>query len=271
MNKKKVMLLAALAVVFTMWSCEKPNNTTNNTDNEEQKDDLSFSVSFKYKNRVANIKTGDNIAFDIEITDNKPEENIVYKFKPVGSDATKHQILSKDYTLRVHNKEVDNIEIKDIRRATEFIITPNVAGTFKLNFELQKYDTVQKKFIGDIVSYELIFNVVKIDFDFPTWQTGWGVWHRAFKFKISDGDREYDDYLQNKGSVRRHEYATYYDGQHKQGDFIENEWYEFRDEVTKTWAIPKLEDYPKTVTIIITQYLDNGSKNIIEYKDITVY
>ncbi len=271
MNKKKVMLLAALAVVFTMWSCEKPNNTTNNTDNEEQKDDLAFSVSFKYKNRVTNIKTGDNIAFDIEITDNKPEENIVYKFKPVGSDAAKHQILSKDYTLRVHNKEVDNIEIKDIRRVTEFIITPNVAGTFKLNFELQKYDTVQKKFIGDIVSYELIFNAVKIDFDFPTWQTGWGVWHRAFKFKISDGDREYDDYLQNKGSVRRHEYATYYDGQHKQGDFIENEWYEFRDEVTKTWAIPKLEDYPKTVTIIITQYFDNGTKNKIEYKNITVY
>lgn len=240
-------------------------------------------MDFTFKEEYASIKLGDLIWINLTITDSKPEKNVVYRLYPVGNDATKHQIMMDDYSILIKNpnpktpsqwyKEVKYVEVKDISVTNSFIIKPEVAGTFQLEFSLQKYDTIQKKFIGNQLNTEFRFNVVQFFIESASWSKGfWPIltWYRNFGFRIYDGNREYDDYLQDKGIVLKHEYKAEYDGLEKSGDFKENERREFRDEWSGNKE-SKLQNFPPTMNITITQYLQNGTKNVIVYKNVPVY
>ena len=282
---RKIFILTALAVL-ALGACKKKDITPDKgKDPEVEQGDFSFKLDFTFKEEYASIKLGDLIWINLTITDSKPEKNVVYRLYPVGNDATKHQVMTDDYYILIKNpnqqtpsqeyKEVKYVEVKDISEPNSFIIKPKVAGTFLLEFSLQKYDTVQKKFIGSQSHTEFRFNVVQFFIESASWHKGpWPLWtwYRNFGFRIYDGNREYDDYLQDKGIVLKHEYKAEYDGLEKSGDFKENERREFRDEYSRFGGDePKLKDFPPTMNITITQYLQNGTKKVIVYKNVPVY
>lgn len=280
---RKIFVLTALAVLM-LGACKKKDITPDKgKDPEVEQGDFSFKLDFTFKEEYASIKLGDLIWINLTITDSKPEKNVVYRLYPVGNDATKHQIMMDDYSILIKNpnpktpsqwyKEVKYVEVKDISETNSFIIKPEVAGTFQLEFSLQKYDTIQKKFIGNQLNTEFRFNVVQFFIESASWSKGfWPIltWYRNFGFRIYDGNREYDDYLQEKGIVLKHEYKAEYDGLEKSGDFKENERREFRDEWSGSKE-SKLQNFPPTMNITITQYLQNGTKNVIVYKNVPVY
>lgn len=280
---RKIFVLTALAVLM-LGACKKKDITPDKgKDPEVEQGDFSFKLDFTFKEEYASIKLGDLIWINLTITDSKPEKNVVYRLYPVGNDATKHQIMMDDYSILIKNpnpktpsqwyKEVKYVEVKDISETNSFIIRPEVAGTFQLEFSLQKYDTIQKKFIGNQLNTEFRFNVVQFFIESASWSKGfWPIltWYRNFGFRIYDGNREYDDYLQEKGIVLKHEYKAEYDGLEKSGDFKENERREFRDEWSGSKE-SKLQNFPPTMNITITQYLQNGTKNVIVYKNVPVY
>lgn len=280
---RKIFVLTALAVLM-LGACKKKDITPDKgKDPEVEQGDFSFKLDFTFKEEYASIKLGDLIWINLTITDSKPEKNVVYRLYPVGNDATKHQIMMDDYSILIKNpnpktpsqwyKEVKYVEVKDISVTNSFIIKPEVAGTFQLEFSLQKYDTIQKKFIGNQLNTEFRFNVVQFFIESASWSKGfWPIltWYRNFGFRIYDGNREYDDYLQDKGIVLKHEYKAEYDGLEKSGDFKENERREFRDEWSGNKE-SKLQNFPPTMNITITQYLQNGTKNVIVYKNVPVY
>ena len=280
---RKIFVLTALAVL-ALGACKKKDVTPDKgKDPEVEQGDFSFKLDFTFKEEYASIKLGDLIWINLTITDSKPEKNVVYRLYPVGNDATKHQIMMDDYSILIKNpnpktpsqwyKEVKYVEVKDISAINSFIIKPEVAGTFQLEFSLQKYDTIQKKFIGNQLNTEFRFNVVQFFIESASWSKGfWPIltWYRNFGFRIYDGNREYDDYLQEKGIVLKHEYKAEYDGLEKSGDFKENERREFRDEWSGNKE-SKLQNFPPTMNITITQYLQNGTKNVIVYKNVPVY
>lgn len=280
---RKIFILTALAVLM-LGACKKKDITPDKgKDPEVEQGDFSFKLDFTFKEEYASIKLGDLIWINLTITDSKPEKNVVYRLYPVGNDATKHQIMMDDYSILIKNpnpetpsqwyKEVKYVEVKDISEPNSFIIKPEVAGTFQLEFSLQKYDTVQKKFIGSQSHTEFRFNVVQFFIESASWSKGfWPIltWYRNFGFRIYDGNREYDDYLQEKGIVLKHEYKAEYDGLEKSGDFKENERREFRDEWSGSKE-SKLQNFPPTMNITITQSLQNGTKNVIVYKNVPVY
>lgn len=280
---RKIFVLTALAVLM-LGACKKKDITPDKgKDPEVEQGDFSFKLDFTFKEEYASIKLGDLIWINLTITDSKPEKNVVYRLYPVGNDATKHQIMMDDYSILIKNpnpktpsqwyKEVKYVEVKDISVPNSFIIKPEVAGTFQLEFSLQKYDTIQKKFIGNQLNTEFRFNVVQFFIESASWSKGfWPIltWYRNFGFRIYDGNREYDDYLQDKGIVLKHEYKAEYDGLEKSGDFKENERREFRDEWSGNKE-SKLQNFPPTMNITITQYLQNGTKNVIVYKNVPVY
>lgn len=280
---RKIFILTALAVLM-LGACKKKDiSPDKGKDPEVEQGDFSFKLDFTFKEEYASIKLGDLIWINLTITDSKPEKNVVYRLYPVGNDATKHQIMMDDYSILIKNpnpktpsqwyKEVKYVEVKDISETNSFIIKPEVAGTFQLEFSLQKYDTIQKKFIGNQLNTEFRFNVVQFFIESASWSKGfWPIltWYRNFGFRIYDGNREYDDYLQEKGIVLKHEYKAEYDGLEKSGDFKENERREFRDEWSGSKE-SKLQNFPPTMNITITQYLQNGTKNVIVYKNVPVY
>lgn len=250
--------LTSLMVLFVMTSCSK------NDDNQPQSQTewlTSFSMGIREGVDVSNFRVGYQIPVDVtEIIDVKPDQGFIYKLKVVGNDATRHQILGVDYALQLKQEEelrdISLIEITDLKTLPELVIVPKVPGTFHLNFELQKYDTATKKYVGEPLKKELIFNVVKINFyvsiSFPRLE---------FKFSIDDGNREYDTYLSNTTSSKRYEYTTHFKGVTKSGDFLVGTQYDFGS---------GLSIEGKTVTIEITQHLNNGLKNIIRYENVKI-
>ena len=200
---RKIFILTALAVL-ALGACKKKDITPDKgKDPEVEQGDFSFKLDFTFKEEYASIKLGDLIWINLTITDSKPEKNVVYRLYPVGNDATKHQVMTDDYYILIKNpnqqtpsqeyKEVKYVEVKDISEPNSFIIKPKVAGTFLLEFSLQKYDTVQKKFIGSQSHTEFRFNVVQFFIESASWHKGpWPLWtwYRNFGFRIYDGNRE---------------------------------------------------------------------------------
>ncbi|MDO4228517.1 MAG: hypothetical protein Q4C98_01770 [Capnocytophaga sp.] len=270
----RVLLL--LSIASMLWACSKSSSE----DEQPLADDqLSFTIETSEGVNVSNLRVGNQIPIELkEITDSQAEEGLIYMFKPIGNDATRHQVLGTDYAFKLKEetsfRDVSYVEIVTKNDLPKFVIVPKVPGTFLLEFQLQRYDPNTKKFVGNPVNKQLVFNVVKINFHFPTQETRssgtfrHSIHRRDFKFSIDDGNREYDTYLSNYASSKRYEYITHYDGQTKSGEFSVGGQYEFRDNIeTKKGPIP-MNEVPQTVTIEITQYLQNGLKNIIKYDNV---
>ncbi len=283
----RIKKLSLVIVLIALFSCNDDNVVVNEPKIPEEK--LNFNLVTDNRN---NIQVEEHIALKVEnITDSNPSEDIVYKLRPVGNDATKHQQLNNDFALQIRSKHYDSSSsgskttkyvYKDIdlftiargEKTPSLYIMPKKAGTYKLSFTLQKYNTKTEEYVGDAVTKEFIFNAVKINFAFPTKQTqSPSFWHhskhrRWWKFSIDDGDRKYDNYLSNTNSATSYTYKTEYDGQTKYDKFAVNTLYDFRDSVEREILPADIADYPQTVDITITQFLKNGTKNIIEYKNV---
>ena len=204
---RKIFILTALAVLM-LGACKKkditPDNQGKDPKVEEVKDDLDFKLGFVDSKKISNLLINMPILFNIEITDTAPEPNILYRLKPIGNEVTKHQKFKKDYTLKSFNnhwthfgdilKDADQIEVKDISDSPKLAIVPKVPGTFQLYFEMQKYDTVQKKNIGKPVARPIAFNAVEIKFYTLTRNNPEKpkLRQRFYLFSIFDGDKAND-------------------------------------------------------------------------------
>ncbi|WP_155284158.1 hypothetical protein [Capnocytophaga felis] len=271
---KRNFLLFVL--LLTIMSCNKSPSEEVQPKIEEK---LSFSMGIRESVNVTNFRVGSHIPVDVtEIVDSHKGNDFIYQLRVVGNDATRHQVLGVDYDMRVKEgsvfKDVASFEITDISKMPSFVIIPKVPGTFQLDFYLQKYDKTNQRNVGEPIAKQLIFSAVKINFSFPATEVReadfWNhsVHRREFKFSIDDGNREYDTYLSNLSSSKRYEYYTSYDGQVRQGEFVQGQWYEFRDSIERKKGPTPIQEMPQTITIYITQYLNNGLKNIIKYENV---
>lgn len=269
--------LFLLTIVTLLWACSKSSSGEEVQPEVEQK--LSFSIGIKERTDVTNLRVGKEIPIEVtEITDTHKGTDFVYVLRALGNDATRHQVLGVDYALKVKSgigfRDVDRFEIIDTDNLPSFVIVPKVAGTFQIDFHLQKYDKINNRNVGEPIAKQVIFSAVKINFDFPAWEIrGSSTWNhsehrRQFKFSIDDGNREYDSYLSNPLSTRRYDYVTYYDGQTKSGEFMAGHQYEFRDHIDTKKGPKKMNEMPQTLTIEITQHLHSGLKNIIRYENV---
>lgn len=284
MSKIKTTILTVLAV-FAMWSCEKKVNNNLDKDKEEdkkeEKADFDFALTLSSPTDIQTIRVGDLLNIVISIKDTNPQENIVYVLKPVGKDPNKHQELNKDYYMvELKNQSIrlkDSIEIDDVSKRKSFSLQPRVPGSFQLDFEMQKYDTIQKKYIGKSVVKPFLFSVVKIKFYTTTRDRNGGKnekRQRFYWFSIFDGENKYDNYLSNYNDVIKIEYITKQaDGGGWSGEFKaskerngESHMMEFRhSEVGK-------DDPPankSNIDIKIIKYKEesdeSGKKKVVEY------
>lgn len=271
--KKVIFLFAALAAVV-MTGCNKPNDKKDNkhdTETPEPKKEFSFTMTFNewYKKKpnhnYSNIRRGYSVPFDITIKDTDPEKNIVYVLKPVNKiDAKRHQIFGKDFRLYewkwgwpdvIESKE---IRIKDKNDTSNYaLIDPIVPGLFQLDFQLQKYDTVEKKYIGDpVVVRASAFHVVQISAVVREGKLWW---------TAVDGEQQYDTYLSNYSVAEKYTYEFKCGKVKKTGEFTEGDPYSIDLE-----EFGGVQNLPDDFDLTIRQVLKNGDYNDIEYKDLSI-
>lgn len=272
-----------------MFSCSKEDTPEATTEDIEVTTPTAIDYTIKASTQN-NIIVGNRIPLILtNIIDENSVENIIYKFMPVGNDLTKHQQLNKDYYFLNKKKKksgifssssykkISSLDIDNTDNVKDLFIQPLVAGSFQLNFTLQKYNTKTNEFVGEPITKEFIFNAVKINFTFPKKKTresdlfNKSKHRRWWKFSIDDGDRKFDTYLSNTNVTKEYIYETRYDSQKKSGNLAVSTDYDFRNSVEKKQKAADIRDYPQKVTIIITQLRTDGTKNIIEYKDMNIY
>lgn len=283
--RKVTFLFAALAAVV-MIGCTKPDDNNGKkpdiedpkpqkefsftmTLNKEHKEGPKYDYSNIYIDVYNNLKNINEygIPFDIIIKDTDPEKNIIYILKPVNKiDAKRHQVFNKEFELlfkyktRSYYVKTDEIRFKSLNDDdVEHIafIRPLVHGTFQLDFQLQKYDTIAKKYIGDpVVTRASAFNVVKIITE---------VRNDKLEWKVLDGDQQDDKYLSNYSVAE--EYKYYLEcgkiksiGSFKEGYRIGMDLKEFGGD----------ENLPDEFNLTISQILKNGDYNIMAYKKVLI-
>lgn len=138
---KKIL---AITAVLLISACSKKSNQED-VPQPPVEDKISFSFGVKEGINTSNFRVGVQIPVDVtEITDTKSGSNFTYVLKPEGKDATLHQVFGEDYVLRVKDgdgfKDVDRFEITSVADLPSFIVEPKVAGTYQLDFTLQRYD-----------------------------------------------------------------------------------------------------------------------------------
>lgn len=285
---RKIFVLTALAVLM-LGACKKKDITPDkgkDPEVEEVKDDLDFKLGFVYKEMVSTLLSKTNVWISIAITDTAPEPNILYRLKPIGNDLTKHQNFKQDYTLKSFNKngdffnklkEVDYIEVKDISDDPKLIIFPKVPGTFQLYFEMQKYDTVQKKDIGKPVVRPIAFSAVDIKFYTLTRNNPEKpkLRQRFYLFSIFDGNKANDKYLSDYDEVQGYTYKTSQpDGGGFTGVFSASKKklinrMEFRHNDEQKKYDPPI-NHRERINIKIIKHLKDNNTVEIEYKNVWI-
>lgn len=286
---RKIFILTALAVL-ALGACKKkditPDNQGKDSEVEEVKDDFDFKLGFVYKEMVSTLLSKTNVWISIAITDTAPEPNILYRLKPIGNDLTKHQNFKQDYILKSFNKngdffnklkEVDYIEVKDISDDPKLIIFPKVPGTFQLYFEMQKYDTVQKKDIGKPVVRPIAFSAVDIKFYTLTRNNPEKpkLRQRFYLFSIFDGNKANDKYLSDYDEVQGYTYKTSQpDGGGFTGVFSASKKklinrMEFRHNDEQKKYDPPI-NHRERINIKIIKHLKNNNTVEIEYKNVWI-
>lgn len=286
---RKIFVLTALAVLM-LGACKKKDITPDkgkDPEVEEVKDDLDFKLGFVDGKKISSLLINKPILFNIEITDTAPEPNILYRLKPIGNEVTKHQKFKKDYTLKSFNnhwthfgdilKDADQIEVKDISDSPKLAIVPKVPGTFQLYFEMQKYDTVQKKNIGKPVVRPIAFSAVEIKFYTLTRNNPEKpkLRQRFYLFSIFDGDKANDKYLSDYDEVQGYTYKTSQpDGGGFTGVFSASKEgainrMEFRHNDEQKKYDPPI-NHRDRIDIKIIKHLKNNNTIEIDYKDVWI-
>ena len=137
--------------------------------------------------------------YTITLTDSK--EGGEYRLTSLKEGERYHQTIGKDFVLSLTNdpKTPINKEQKYLSFSSKgthsFYIRPLVPGTFKLNFELQKY--IGDKPIGDAVKVNVSFNAVKIEV-----RESGAASSESYNYYvyINDGNEEGDTYF-NKTNI----------------------------------------------------------------------
>ena len=271
--KKVIFLLAALAAVV-LTGCNKPNDKKDNKhDPETPEPKKEFSFTMKFDERYTsfpNILVGDNyhnyVWYDVNIKDTEPEKNIIYILKPVNKKvAIKHQVFEKDFTFWeckwgwLEANKVKEIRIKDKNdtRNNYAFVRPIVPGLFQLDFQLQKYDTVEKKYIGDpVVARASAFHAVQISAFVREGKLWW---------TAVDGDQQNDTYLSNYSVAEKYTYEFKCGKVKKTGDFTEGDPYSIN-----LGEFGGVQNLPDDFDLTIRQVLKNGDYNDIEYKDLLI-
>lgn len=277
---KKLLVVASVAIVLV--ACSKKSSPGAEEVEPVVEEKLEFSLAFAEGTSLNNIITDATLPVVVSgITDSHPKEDIIYVLRAMGNDATKHQQITKDYLMlsnnggTASNEQIDRMEVTDATGSVMFFVQPKVPGTFQLDFELQRYNTTTKSLVGDSVSKTLIFNAVSFSFYLPFryheksgWFDGDSEYEQWYYFAINDGERENDNYLSNTNSSERYECFSTYDGVTKGIETLElNKDYVFKDNHRTRWRVD-LATIPQTIDIKVVQYLKNGTKNIIEYKNV---
>lgn len=158
---KKVIFLFTVIAAVVLVGCKrtdgiKPDPPSPEPDQPKQ--EFSFTMKFNEKYKGFSNILVDNfnsyVWFNIKIKDPKREKNTTYIFKPTDKkDATKHHIFQKDFKMYRMDEFFDMHPVEE-RTFVDLSLDnwenwiffqPLVPGTFNLEFQLQKYDTVAKK------------------------------------------------------------------------------------------------------------------------------
>lgn len=293
--RRDLFLLIAL-VVLMLAACKKkditPDNQNKDTEVEKVKDDFDFSLGFKEKSMINSFIVGkvNYVWFNINIKDTAPEKNMVYILRPIGKEPSKHQKFKEDYTFHkgyipivdkgmgVYWGSIDEAIItNNTLKNYCFGVLPKNPGTFQLYFEMQKYDTVQKKNIGKSVVKPIAFSAVEIKFytltrnnpEKPKFR------QRFYLFSIFDGDKANDKYLSNYDEVQGYTYKTSQpDGGGFTGVFSASKKklinrMEFRHNDEQKKYDPPI-NHRERINIKIIKHLKNNNTVEIEYKNVWI-
>lgn len=230
MNKLKILAFTLLAIVSCRKSDEgevtppAPVSVNENTFSIKVKD--LFSTPGKVEDsrrKLSNIRVGDMIPYEIEISDTA--EEAVYSFFAVEEGTKFHQVLNKDYQLHIDAKdgevELDPKQgiIKFPKKGTyTFYIKPLLAGTYRLLFNFQKQK--EGKVVGKNLSQEILFNAVNVNVWLEAKRKSYMPleYENKFFFSIDDGADQDDIYLTSREGIY-HRYHLKMHGKEYSGEF----------------------------------------------------
>ena len=144
----------------------------------------------------------------------------------------------------------------------DFYIRPFVSGTFKLNFELQKF--INNKLIGTPVKINVIFNAVKIKVGYILDGN-----HYSYYIIINDGNGKEDTYLNAQNMIQRCVVTYIKNGKelitNESRTILPGEKFEYTSELKDN--SPDTHKFP-IKKIRITQTTSDYSEFVIEYYNI---
>lgn len=281
MNKLKILAFTLLAIVSCRKSDEgevtppAPVNVNEDTFSIKVKDLFSSPGRVEDSRRkLSNIRVGDMIPYEIEISDTV-EGEAVYSFFAVEEGTKFHQVLNKDYQLHIDAKdgevELDPKQgiIKFPKKGTyTFYIKPLLAGTYRLLFNFQKQK--EGKVVGKNLSQEILFNAVNIRAwaDREETQSA-GMFqssrHRNnFFLSIDDGKDQDDVYLTSREGIIQ-KYILWYDGTEFQGEFNQGNILFARSGEQDTYP-PKVNNVIEYIRIV--QVMPDKKQIEIEYHQV---
>ena len=201
----KRLLTYTLIIGICLGACsKKEEKEAPNLDTYQATVKENFTDPFK---RIENIQVEDFIPYTLAIEDSGDDENVEYRLTSVRESQDYHQTIGKDFGLYL--KKDDNapydLEKKYISFSKkgnyDFYIRPFVPGTFKLNFELQKF--INNKPVGKAIKINIIFNAVKITVGNEKIRCGMEEYCYSYYIIIDDGDEDGDTYLNAQNMIQR--------------------------------------------------------------------
>lgn len=199
----KRFLTFTLIISVCLGACSKKEE--NNPDSYQAAVKENFTDPFK---RIENIQVEDFIPYTIAIEDTADDENVEYRLTSIRKSQDYHQTIGKDFGLYL--KKDDNTPYDlgkkyisfSKKGMYDFYIRPFVPGTFKLNFELQKF--TNNKPIGTPVKINVIFNAVKIIVGYEKKQEGNNnKYYNSYYIIINDGNEKEDTYLNAQNMIQK--------------------------------------------------------------------
>ena len=222
---KKYLFFALISL--GLISCTEEHNSSQIIHHDEAKFTLTKNIE-----RIdwSNIQTGENLKFDIKITDFDSSPDVIYVLKPITADATRHQRNKLDYNFQeeikvpIHNPIVtskdsilekrtkDSIIIK--KPNSSFFVLALKPGNFTQQYELCKMRS--SKYVAASIQ-EILFSAITLDI--YTWnkQTDNSTMFssskhsRYYEFTVDDGDQTNDTYLTDNDS-KTNTYIALYNG-----------------------------------------------------------
>ena len=258
-------IIFIIGIYFVVACSKDKDSTPNNLYTYQATVKENFTDPFK---RIENIQVEDFIPYTIAIEDTGDDENVEYRLTSIRESQDYHQTIGKDFGLYL--KKDDNtpydLEKKYIsfskKGMYDFYIRPFVPGTFKLNFELQKF--INNKPIGTPVKFNVIFNDVKIKVGYILDGS-----HYSYYIIINDGNGKEDTYLNAQNMIQRCVVTYIRNGKelitNESRTILPGEKFEYTTELKDN--SPDIHKFP-IKKIRITQTTSDYSEFVIEYYNI---